>query len=96
MMRLLEDIWEYKNMEIIEFMRESDETYCQGQILCHDIKRCTKPDTLGILNLIGTVLLTIRLNCSLQENSSAKEYYWFKNYLLTLEWKCILASKSLI
>ena len=66
MMRLLKDIWERKNIEGIEFTRESDKTYHQGQILHHDIK-----SALNQISLLPSVsferfLLTTSLHYSLR------------------------------
>lgn len=40
---LVDKAWERENMERIELMRESDDTFHKGQLLRHDIKRCESP-----------------------------------------------------
>ena len=49
------DIWERENMERVEFMRESDDTYFEGQLFRHDIKACSKSFTLVLLHIILTI-----------------------------------------
>ena len=66
MMRLLKDIWERKNIEGIEFTRESDKTYHQGQIFHHDIKSAL--DQISLLPSVSfeRFLLTTSLHYSLR------------------------------
>ena len=42
---LLDKIWDRVGIQSCELLRESDETYCKGQIFRHNVKKCTKSKT---------------------------------------------------
>ena len=52
---LLEKAWEENDIDRVSFVRESDETYHDGQIFRHDIKKCTRSDTVVSFNVNYTI-----------------------------------------
>ena len=52
---LMEDVWERENMEKVEFLRESDDTYRKGQLFRHSVKSCKKSASVILFDIMATI-----------------------------------------
>ena len=56
-MQLLDDIWERENMEKVKFLRESDDSYRQGKLSCHNISDSIASKSVILFCVLATIFV---------------------------------------